>query len=137
MFGKQRARDVTHETFYTVLVKTEKSTLAHNGSKSDSAGMITTVDISPVKRASHYLLKPITRPGTKRFASAERSGAMARDEQTPYPPPMRQPPHGGGFQFRVLRRATSAKRFDSSASLGNSWSSRGAKGRSCAIWFSR
>jgi adhesin transport system membrane fusion protein len=53
----------TRETFYTVLVKTERSTLAHNGIENPILpGMITSVDIlTGEKSVLTYLLKPINR----------------------------------------------------------------------------
>jgi adhesin transport system membrane fusion protein len=53
----------TRETFYTVLVKTDKSSLSHNGVENPILpGMITTVDIlTGEKSVLTYLLKPINR----------------------------------------------------------------------------
>ncbi len=55
--------EASKETFYTVLVKTEKSTLAHNGIENPILpGMITTVDIlTGEKSVLNYLLKPINK----------------------------------------------------------------------------
>jgi adhesin transport system membrane fusion protein len=55
--------EASRETFYTVLVKTEKSTLAHNGIENPILpGMITTVDIlTGEKSVLNYLLKPINK----------------------------------------------------------------------------
>jgi adhesin transport system membrane fusion protein len=53
----------TRETFYTVLVKTERSSLSHNGVENPILpGMITTVDIlTGEKSVLTYLLKPINK----------------------------------------------------------------------------
>jgi adhesin transport system membrane fusion protein len=55
--------EVTRETFYTVLVKTEKSSLMHNGVENPILpGMITSVDIlTGEKSVLTYLLKPINK----------------------------------------------------------------------------
>ena len=55
--------DMTRETFYTVLVKTEKSTLRHNGVENPILpGMVTSVDIlTGEKSVLNYLLKPINK----------------------------------------------------------------------------
>ena len=55
--------EASRETFYTVLVKTEKSTLARNGVDNPILpGMITTVDIlTGEKSVLNYLLKPINK----------------------------------------------------------------------------
>lgn len=55
--------DTTRETFYTVLVKTEKSSLTHSGAEHPILpGMITSVDIlTGEKSVLTYLLKPINK----------------------------------------------------------------------------
>ena len=55
--------DMTRETFYTVLVKTESSTLRHNGIENPILpGMVTSVDIlTGEKSVLNYLLKPINK----------------------------------------------------------------------------
>ncbi len=55
--------DMTRETFYTVLVKTEKSSLRHNGVENPILpGMVTSVDIlTGEKSVLNYLLKPINK----------------------------------------------------------------------------
>ena len=55
--------EATRETFYTVLVKTEKSSLTHNGAENPILpGMITSVDIlTGEKSVLTYLLKPINK----------------------------------------------------------------------------
>ncbi len=55
--------DMTRETYYTVLVKTEKSSLTHNGVENPILpGMVTTVDIlTGEKSVLNYLLKPINK----------------------------------------------------------------------------
>jgi len=55
--------EVSRETYYTVLVKTGKSTLAHNGTEHPILpGMITSVDIlTGEKSVLGYLLKPINK----------------------------------------------------------------------------
>ena len=55
--------DMTRETFYTVLVKTEKSSLMHNGVENPILpGMVTSVDIlTGEKSVLNYLLKPINK----------------------------------------------------------------------------
>ena len=55
--------EVSRETFYTVLVKTDKSTLMHNGVENPILpGMVTSVDIlTGEKSVLNYLLKPINK----------------------------------------------------------------------------
>ena len=55
--------DVTRETYYSVLIKTAKSSLPHNGKENPILpGMITSVDIlTGEKSVLNYLLKPINK----------------------------------------------------------------------------